>query len=62
MDKLTYAGNIENLKEIEGDFQHIFVKGDICYKKLVASLFEKYNFNYVINFAAENHVDRSIAN
>lgn len=62
LDKLTYAGNLENLKGVEGDSRHIFVQGDICDKELVAGLFEKYDFDYVINFAAESHVDRSIAN
>lgn len=60
LDKLTYAGNLENLKDIENDKRHIFVEGDICDKELVASLFEKYDFDYVVNFAAESHVDRSI--
>ena len=60
LDKLTYAGNLENLKGVEGDPRHVFVQGDICDKDLVASLFEKYDFDYVINFAAESHVDRSI--
>ena len=62
LDKLTYAGNLENLKGVEGDPRHIFVQGDICDKELVSSLFDKYDFDYVINFAAESHVDRSIAN
>lgn len=62
LDKLTYAGNLENLKGVEGDSRHVFVQGDICDKELVASLFAKYDFDYVINFAAESHVDRSIAN
>ena len=62
LDKLTYAGNLENLKGVEGDSRHIFVQGDICDKELVAGLFEKYDFDYVINFAAESHVDRSITN
>ena len=62
LDKLTYAGNLENLKGVEGDSRHIFVQGDICDKEIVAGLFEKYDFDYVINFAAESHVDRSIAN
>ena len=62
LDKLTYAGNLENLKGVEGAPRHVFVQGDICDKELVASLFEKYDFDYVINFAAESHVDRSIAN
>ena len=62
LDKLTYAGNLENLKEIENDSRHIFVQGDICDKELVADLLKKYDPDYVINFAAESHVDRSIAN
>jgi len=62
LDKLTYAGNLENLKNIEGDQRHVFINGDICDKALVNSLFEKYDFDYVINFAAESHVDRSIVN
>ena len=62
LDKLTYAGNLENLKGVEGDERHIFVQGDICDRELVNGLFEKYDFDYVINFAAESHVDRSITN
>ncbi len=61
LDKLTYAGNLENLKSVENDPRHIFVQGDICDKEAVTALFEKYDFDYVINFAAESHVDRSIA-
>ena len=53
LDKLTYAGNLENLKEVEGDPRHVFVQGDICDKELVESLFQKYDFDYVINFARE---------
>ena len=62
LDKLTCAGNLENLKGVEGDSRHVFVQGDICDRELVSSLFEKYDFDYVINFAAESHVDRSITN
>lgn len=62
LDKLTYAGNLENLKEVENDSRHIFVQGDICDRELVSGLFEKYDFDYIINFAAESHVDRSITN
>lgn len=62
LDKLTYAGNLENLKYAENDSRHIFVQGDICDKELVKQLFDKYDFDYVINFAAESHVDRSITN
>lgn len=60
LDKLTYAGNLENLKSIENDERHIFVQGDICDAELVSSLFEKYEIDYVAHFAAESHVDRSI--
>lgn len=62
LDKLTYAGNLANLKDIESDLRYVFVQGDICDRELVTSLFDKYDFDYVINFAAESHVDRSIAN
>lgn len=60
LDKLTYAGNLENLKEIENNKNYFFVKGDINNNELVDFLFKKYLFDYVINFAAESHVDRSI--
>ena len=60
LDKLTYAGNLENLKGIQGKSNYIFVKGDITNDELVNYLFEKYRFDYVVNFAAESHVDRSI--
>lgn len=60
LDVLTYAGNLENLKELEGDAKHVFVKGDIIDRELVARLFDEYDFDYVVNFAAESHVDRSI--
>ncbi|MBU3159392.1 dTDP-glucose 4,6-dehydratase [Clostridium frigoris] len=59
-DKLTYAGNLENLKEIEDRTNYTFVQGDVCDKELVEKLFKKYDFDYVVNFAAESHVDRSI--
>ena len=62
LDALTYAGNLENLKDLEDDERHIFVHGNICDAKLVADLIKKYDPDYVINFAAESHVDRSIAN
>lgn len=61
IDKLTYAGNLENLKESEGNSNYKFVKGDITNNELVDFLFKKYKFNYVVNFAAESHVDRSIS-
>jgi dTDP-glucose 4,6-dehydratase len=58
-DSLTYAGNLENLKEIENDPRYIFVKGDIARKEEVEKVFER-DIDVVINFAAESHVDRSI--
>ena len=61
LDKLTYAGNLQNLKEIENHPNYIFVQGDICDRSLLVSLFEKYDFQGVIHFAAESHVDNSIA-
>lgn len=62
VDKLTYAGNLENLESVENDARHVFVQADICDEKAITDLFEKYEIDYVINFAAESHVDRSIAN
>lgn len=60
LDKLTYAGNLENLKPSEKNKNYTFVNGDICNTELVNYLFEKHKIKYVINFAAESHVDRSI--
>ncbi|MBL1212933.1 MAG: dTDP-glucose 4,6-dehydratase [Ignavibacteriae bacterium] len=60
LDKLTYAGNLENLKPSEDKKNYTFVKGDITNTELVNYLFAKYEINQVINFAAESHVDRSI--
>lgn len=60
LDKLTYAGNLENLKDIEKDARYSFVQGDICDKEVVENIFENSNVDYVVNFAAESHVDRSI--
>ena len=62
LDSLTYAGNLENIREIIGLSNFKFVKGDIRDKKLVQKLFEDYHFNYIINFAAETHVDNSFLN
>ena len=60
LDLLTYAGNLENLKAVEHDPRYQFVKGDIRDKELVERLFVKYDFDTVVHFAAESHVDRSI--
>ncbi len=58
LDALTYAGNLENLKEFESEARYTFIKGDICDKELVAELVSKVDI--VVHFAAESHVDRSI--
>ena len=60
LDKLTYAGNLENLKDIEDNSNYTFIKGDIEDMVLVKELFEKYQFTGVLHCAAESHVDRSI--
>ena len=60
MDVLTYAGNLENLKDIEEKENYTFVKCDICDLKKVSQTFEEYNIDSVIHLAAESHVDRSI--
>ncbi len=60
LDKLTYAGNLENLISLQNDSRHIFVQGDICDFELVSDLLKKYQPRAIIHFAAESHVDRSI--
>ena len=60
LDKLTYAGNLENLKDIEASSNYVFEHGDIVDEDFVNGLFEKYNLDGVIHLAAESHVDRSI--
>ncbi|MEY4725624.1 MAG: dTDP-glucose 4,6-dehydratase [Pseudomonadota bacterium] len=60
LDKLTYAGNLANLKALEGDKRHVFVQGDIGDRVLVSKLLAEYRPRAVLNFAAESHVDRSI--
>ncbi|MGC8979110.1 dTDP-glucose 4,6-dehydratase [Caldisericum sp.] len=60
LDKLTYAGNLENLKGVDDKQNYHFVKGDIGNRELVEYIFEKFSPIYVVNFAAESHVDRSI--
>ena len=62
LDKLTYAGNLENLSDIEDKLNYQFVKGDITDAELIDQLFERGNFDAVIHLAAESHVDRSISN
>jgi dTDP-glucose 4,6-dehydratase len=60
LDALTYAGNLENLKDIESASNYTFLKGDITDEDYIYSLFEEYKFDSVIHLAAESHVDRSI--
>lgn len=60
LDLLTYAGNLENLKSVEKDLRYNFVRGDIRDRSLVNQLFDQYDFDTVVHFAAESHVDRSI--
>ena len=60
LDKLTYAGNLENLKDIENKSNYTFIKGDIVDAQFINELFQKYQFDAIIHLAAESHVDRSI--
>jgi dTDP-glucose 4,6-dehydratase len=60
LDKLTYAGNLENLKDLQGDASHVFVQGDIGDRALLDRLLAEHKPRAVVNFAAESHVDRSI--
>ncbi len=62
LDLLTYAGDLENLKECENNPRYKFIKGDICNRELVEFIFSEYDINGVIHFAAESHVDNSIKN
>ncbi len=61
LDALTYAGNLENLKDIENSDNYTFLKGDITDEELINQMFEQYQFDGVIHLAAESHVDRSIS-
>ncbi len=61
-DLLTYAGDLENLKECENHSRYKFIQGDICNRELVEFLFKEYDIKGVIHFAAESHVDNSIKN
>lgn len=62
VDSLTYAGNLDNLRQIEGLENYKFIKVDICDRESIRDIFEKNDIDYVVNFAAESHVDRSINN
>ena len=59
-DKLTYSGNLDNLRDVEKDRKYSFVRGDVANKKQIDTIFAKHKPDFVINFAAETHVDRSI--
>ena len=61
LDLLTYAGNLENVAEVENHPRYTFVQGDICDSNFIKELFQKYQFHDVIHFAAESHVDNSIS-
>jgi dTDP-glucose 4,6-dehydratase len=61
LDKLTYAGSLRNLEALRGDSRHVFVRGDICDRPLVRRLLEEHQPRAIVHFAAESHVDRSIA-
>jgi dTDP-glucose 4,6-dehydratase len=60
LDALTYAGSLENLKDLPAPDRHIFIEGDICDRSLVNELLRKYQINIVVHLAAETHVDRSV--
>ena len=60
VDALTYAGNLENLKDVENREGYTFIKADICDKEAISGIFAKYDIDRVVHFAAESHVDRSI--
>jgi dTDP-glucose 4,6-dehydratase len=60
LDALTYAGNLENIKDVEKEPNYTFVKGDITDEKFINELFQKHHFDGVVHLAAESHVDRSI--
>lgn len=62
LDKLTYAGNLENLRDVENKENYVFEKGDILELDFLKNLFDKYSFDGVIHLAAESHVDRSLEN
>lgn len=61
VDKLTYAGNLENLSDVMDDPRHVFVQADICDREAMEWLFREHSVDMVVNFAAESHVDRSIS-
>ncbi|MDO5573151.1 MAG: dTDP-glucose 4,6-dehydratase [bacterium] len=62
IDALTYAGNLENLKDVANRENYTFIKADICDREAISAIFAKYDIDRVVHFAAESHVDRSIKN
>ena len=60
LDKLTYAGSMVNLRDLDDEFRHHFVQGDICDKQLISQLLEQHSIDTIVHFAAESHVDRSL--
>ena len=62
LDKLTYASDLNYLKDIEGNDNYYFLKGDVCDSILLDNLFNKFPIDYIIHLAAESHVDNSIKN
>ena len=60
VDALTYAGNLENLKDVVDNKNYIFIKADIRDREKIETIFDNYDIDFVVNFAAESHVDRSI--
>ena len=62
VDKLTYAGNLENLRDVENRDNYTFVRADICDSEAINKIFDENDIDRVVHFAAESHVDRSIRN
>ncbi len=62
VDKLTYAGSLNNLKNLPDESRHIFVQGDICDRLFIDQLLREHNIDTIVHFAAESHVDNSIKN
>ena len=62
MDVLTYAGNLENLRDVENRDNYTFIRADICDRDAINKIFEENDIDRVVHFAAESHVDRSIVN
>lgn len=61
-DKITYAGSLDNLKDLANEHNHTFIKGDICNEALIYKTLKEHSIDTIVHFAAESHVDNSIAN